>query len=304
MKTRTKDYRSILQAELIKKDSYSKLSKKKRRQRSAAGERNYMCGCRKAYLSYPALYTHVKNKHDGVFPIGSNAKRKIPKNFEEETDNVFIPNLDKFYVELQEFLSQVPSAEGKNRSPLSKEALEKAANITVPNCESECASLKNSLRTMSYLESDKEKFDCLKESMNIYQILGFYLISIYQYCSESFFREYLLLVLMIIKSLNEKGDMFIEKDEKKKLSNKNEEPSTKLFCDGMNIHVAAEVLNLFIAELFPNLLKNFKQSGINFEFLGFEDEHIKNLIVMTKFLANWLFNNEFTDYRLEINVDL
>ena len=52
-------------------------SKKKRRPRSAVGERNYLCGCGKAYLSYPALYTHVKNKHGGVFPIGSNAKRKI-----------------------------------------------------------------------------------------------------------------------------------------------------------------------------------------------------------------------------------
>lgn len=58
------------------KDSFSK---RKRRPRSSAGERNYFCGCGKAYLSYPALYTHVKNKHDGVFPIGSNAKRKIPK---------------------------------------------------------------------------------------------------------------------------------------------------------------------------------------------------------------------------------
>jgi hypothetical protein len=42
--------------------------KKKRRPRSAAGSRNYLCGCGKAYLSYPALYTHVKNKHTGIFP--------------------------------------------------------------------------------------------------------------------------------------------------------------------------------------------------------------------------------------------
>lgn len=286
------------------KDAYNKLSKKKRRQRSAAGERNYMCGCRKAYLSYPALYTHVKNKHDGVFPIGSNAKRKIPKNFEEETDNVFIPNLDKFYLEFQEFISQVPGAEGKSRSQFSKDSVEKLFSFTVPASESEMSALKNAMRTMSYLESDKEKFDSLKESMNIYQILGFYLISIQQFCSDIFFREYLLLILMIIKSLNEKGEMFIEKDEKKKTSAKHDEIIGKFFCDGMNIHVASEILNLFIAELFPNLLKSFKSSGINFEFLGFEDEHIKNLIVMTKFLANWLFNNEFTDYRLEINVDL
>ena len=280
------------------------MSKKKRRQRSAAGERNYMCGCRKAYLSYPALYTHVKNKHDGVFPIGSNAKRKIPKNFEEETDNVFIPNLEKFYNEFQEFIAQVAGAEGKNKTQLSKEAVDKLFMFNLPSSEIEISALKNALKTMTYLESDKDKFDSLKESMSIYQILGFYLISIHQFCSEGFFREYLLLILMVVKSLNEKGEMFIEKDEKKKSGNKNEDGSGRMFCDGVNIHVASEILNLFIAELFPNLLKAFKTNGINFEFLGFEDEHIKNLIVMTKFLANWLFNNEFTDYRLEINVDL
>lgn len=63
---------------MVSDDSLKKNKKKKnRRPRSAAGERNYLCGCNKAYLSYPALYTHVKNKHGGVFPIGSNAKRKI-----------------------------------------------------------------------------------------------------------------------------------------------------------------------------------------------------------------------------------
>jgi hypothetical protein len=27
--------------------------------------RNYTCVCGKSYLSYPALYTHVKTKHNG-----------------------------------------------------------------------------------------------------------------------------------------------------------------------------------------------------------------------------------------------
>ena len=68
---------------IMNKETYSIQSdfneKKKRRPRSSVGERNYFCGCGKSYLSYPALYTHVKNKHDGTFPIGSNAKRKIPR---------------------------------------------------------------------------------------------------------------------------------------------------------------------------------------------------------------------------------
>ena len=36
------------------------------------GERKFICGCGKTYLSYPALYTHVKIKHDFIFPQGSS----------------------------------------------------------------------------------------------------------------------------------------------------------------------------------------------------------------------------------------
>lgn len=39
--------------------------KSKRRSRKELGKRDYRCGCGKSYLSYPALYTHVKQKHDG-----------------------------------------------------------------------------------------------------------------------------------------------------------------------------------------------------------------------------------------------
>lgn len=279
------------------------MSKKKRRPRSAAGERNYLCGCGKAYLSYPALYTHVKNKHDGIFPIGSNAKRKIPKNCEDDSDNIFTPNIEKFYEDFAEFVSQIPEAASKVKVSMTKEDIDRFFNFKVEGEEREFLMLKSAMKAIIYLESDKEKFDSLKETMNIFQILAFYLISIFPYCSEKFFKEYLMLIVMIIKSLNEKGEMFVEKGEKRKPGVKVED-SKKQFCEGVNIHVASEILNLFIAELFPNLLKKFKALDIKFDFLGFEDEHIKNLILMTKFLANWLFNNEFTDYRLEINVDL
>ena len=50
---------------------------KKRRSRVSTGERNHICGCNKHYLSYPALYTHVKLKHNGVFPQGSLSKKHL-----------------------------------------------------------------------------------------------------------------------------------------------------------------------------------------------------------------------------------
>lgn len=46
--------------------------KAKRRTKNDACERNYKCGCGKDYLSYPALYTHIKQKHGGAHPNGTD----------------------------------------------------------------------------------------------------------------------------------------------------------------------------------------------------------------------------------------
>jgi hypothetical protein len=47
-------------------------NKHKRRTRNESTlDRNYTCGCGKSYLSYPALYLHLKNKHEGKAPDGT-----------------------------------------------------------------------------------------------------------------------------------------------------------------------------------------------------------------------------------------
>jgi hypothetical protein len=45
--------------------------KQKRRSKNEKDGRNYVCGCGKTYLSYPALYTHIKTKHSGQNPSGT-----------------------------------------------------------------------------------------------------------------------------------------------------------------------------------------------------------------------------------------
>lgn len=279
------------------------LKKKKRRPRSAAGERNYLCGCGKAYLSYPALYTHVKNKHDGIFPIGSNAKRKIPKSSEEDSVQMYVPNIDRYFQEFEEFTKQVYDASRFLQTPIRAEDIAAAWKFRIDTEERDLQPLKQAMASMLLLELDKEKSRKSKQKLNIYQILGLFLNSIFRYCSENFFREYSLLTVLIIKALNEKGELFLDKNEKRKSASKSEEPK-KNFCETDNINVTAEILNLFIAELFPLYFKKMAgEENFTVAYLGLEDENIKNLILMTKYMANWLFNSEFTEYRLEINVD-
>lgn len=50
--------------------------RQRRRNRNDPNNRNFTCGCGKSYLSYPALYTHLKQKHDGKPPQGTT----LPSN--------------------------------------------------------------------------------------------------------------------------------------------------------------------------------------------------------------------------------
>ena len=57
------------------KDMRKPGEKQKRRSKNECYGRDYKCGCGKEYLSYPALYTHIKTKHDGKTPEGTNANQ-------------------------------------------------------------------------------------------------------------------------------------------------------------------------------------------------------------------------------------
>ena len=54
-------------------EDQSQRQKHKRRSKNDLRGRDYQCGCGKRYLSYPALYTHIKTKHHGQNPKGTNA---------------------------------------------------------------------------------------------------------------------------------------------------------------------------------------------------------------------------------------
>ena len=53
--------------------------KQRRRTRNDLFNRNFTCGCGKSYLSYPALYTHLKQKHEGKAPNGTSLPKSTGK---------------------------------------------------------------------------------------------------------------------------------------------------------------------------------------------------------------------------------
>ena len=56
-------------------ENQNKQTKQKRRSKNDFYGRDYLCGCGKTYLSYPALYTHIRTKHNGKTPEGTNANQ-------------------------------------------------------------------------------------------------------------------------------------------------------------------------------------------------------------------------------------
>ena len=61
--------------ESILHNGSSKIKKKTRNTKH--GERNFLCGCNKAYKSYPALYLHIKRKHEGIKPENTISTKTI-----------------------------------------------------------------------------------------------------------------------------------------------------------------------------------------------------------------------------------
>lgn len=57
-------------------NSESQKIKKRPKLIRTGGPRNFICGgCNKTYLSYPALYCHIKRKHNGRAPLGTKIYR-------------------------------------------------------------------------------------------------------------------------------------------------------------------------------------------------------------------------------------
>ena len=281
-------------------DIYSK--SKPIRKRTSQGDRNFICGCSKSYLSYPALYTHVKNKHSGTFPIGSNAKRRISNPSDENLMLMVPASVEVFQHEFKELIEQIYNASSAEPKKLILESIKVLFENQTLKTDSNLMNLRNEIKVMIYVHENIEELEKIKESMTIYQTLALYLVTIFPYCSDKFYKEYIVLIIMLCHTINTKGNLFLNPECAPKKTTT--EGGDVAVCSKVKSKMIPEVMNLFIAEMFPVLYSAYVTQGMTFEFLGKEEENIKNLILMTKYLCNWLFYNEFVDFRLELNSDL
>lgn len=234
---------------------------KTRRGKTQEAERNYVCGCQKSYLSYPALYTHVKNKHNGTFLVGSIAKRRITEVKKNQT-RFFTQSSDIFSQELGQFLEAFPKA--KCESPISSSRF-------VEDCNRAVRLFPNVLAQEILLRAVRDK---THSERKLSTFLASFLEHIHPLSSEVFFRENVLLCLMLIANNISVNDSF---------------PID---------------LNNFIAEIFPQELKKIKDLYTEepLVFLGIDEQAITYLLIMCRFIGDWLFHNKQISFRVEFNI--
>jgi hypothetical protein len=305
-----------------------KEQKGKRRTRNDPDSRNFTCGCGKSYLSYAALYTHIKTKHEGIPPNGTSqpnnngkpgrgrpkkddsaAKTKDDDKSDEEsidpTRNLvdFIDYLTK----LGNVIRYDNNQESDNSiintgQPPKLDAVKYFPSDLFPPQSSESQPIVNELTAIkksgsSPLHEETDPNSELKQT-KLNKIFAIFLSQLAPHLTSEFYRELCLFIVLYRKTLNDIGWQV-----KANVTGKDNAPnSTKLeFCENNNGEYAPDVCNEFITDTMPNNLHKYDLKG--FKVIGLTTDHTRNAVFLTQYLCNWLNANKYTNSRLSINPD-
>lgn len=183
--------------------------KRERRSKEDGSQRNYVCGCSKSYLSYAALYTHAKTKHNGIFPEGTTTlhkkKQGRPKKYDSSVDrNMEASRKANFTEDLFNFLDICPNAK-KSADQSEQQDFLMAFPDELFNDVTLCEKIKSELKSLKtellQTEGDdySQQIDNLisnyaNKQQNCNKILSLFLIYISQHVSTDFFKEMVLFI--------------------------------------------------------------------------------------------------------------
>lgn len=163
-----------------------------RRSRKDEEGRDFQCGCGKRYLSYPALYTHIKTKHDGRQPEGTlktgatqltkRSKGKFEEDLMRSIGSWFHKEDLRIFSELEEGLAgSVPLGSRIRKEVLPKETYD------------------------CYLLLMKEKEARLQPTSSLDLALTVYLINVGQHVNDKIYEQFLLFARIARNCFNEHG---------------------------------------------------------------------------------------------------
>ena len=272
-------------AENNKEEEPIPLPQKKIRKRTTKKEsdiRNYKCSlCDKSYLSYPALYTHCKQKHNTNNHSGRGRGR--PKKEQNEIDI----EKDKYNpLTVDYFLKEEKT--GKTPVENINECAKKAFNYLYNN-QDEPDNIKKKIKERKMKEYSKIKehpflgnfindlHDINKilvgEKIPTDFVLINYLNKMSNYCNENFYEKLIIFVVLFREHIN--------------IINEDKADENKEFTQTKEAEDVPESSNEFLTDfLFPE--------EQDFEFCFSKDEAIE----LTRNLCNWMYENNFTCSKL------
>lgn len=148
-----------------------------RRSRKDEQGRDYICGCGKKYLSYPALYTHIKTKHEGHQPEGTQKTGLAPlkSRTKQRLDDKLVKEIqtwvDMGHLKILELLDENAIGSISSSSRIKREAVGKEI-------------------WGQFNELVKNPVLALDQTSPLDQVLVVYLLAVGQYVSEPMFYYY------------------------------------------------------------------------------------------------------------------
>lgn len=270
-----------------------------RRSKKDKAVREFKCGCGKDYLSFPALYTHIKNKHHGVSPpnteLPSQNKARRAAESAAELADASRSELRKREEEGEEDAAP-RAAERPARAPFKKSEifLEDFALIaqshSAGSCDPRCGFAQQPghplLVALAKLAAPE-----LSELSNCYLIFGKFLLELSRRAQSELYRFCALLLRALCDCLNLYGYSLLAKLEQANAGVRVEFRASLSdfdFCVKENADYVCVCFDFFV--------KRFLRS-----YLRTEDVPLAPVLAFLRYLAQWLQRYNLSRVAAEAN---
>lgn len=298
----------------LQASSSSRDAKARRRSRKEKLGRENICGCGKTYFSYPALYTHIKNKHCGIAPAGTELdshRRSIKPNrgevYDPEDETPFQadnppPSDDKnaVFSESQVSFSSKEVFRTEPFGVIEELGATGSCDFTYSfNTDEVHPLIKAANRFISSKNFNSLKTHMIK-SLNCYTILGCFLLEISKQSCPEIYSVIATFIRGFCECLNFYGYSLLqifERDNPKatigsrlRISDpklQNDDYSSQEFCEIEGVGLISLLFDFFIKIFLPNFLKTKKFP-------------LKLALATLAFLNSWLVRNGLTDISASI----
>lgn len=276
-------------------------------------KKGYYCGCGNSYLSYASLYIHVKDTHQGIFPSGTTTINKELKESKHKDkwcpikSNVDIKKSYDFNKDFIGYLDMIPGAK-VNQFNFRVDILNVFPfeffrdRVLYEPLVIKIQQLKKDL-IENYGQDYLNQIDSIileinnAKSLNCNEIFSLFLIYVYRFVSQAFFKEIVFFIVSYRLMMNKHG--WNKMRENKEIDRFEYE---KEFCEEQNAEFIPDFANHFILDVFSDSCRpnNILKQGINLHFLGLENIKLLRVILLIRHFNLWMYNNKFTKAKIDI----